>query len=313
MSICNLSRAVLLIVAGCCVIQDARGQVGQHAQYLLHGTLHLAAAGLAVGFANLNVTDPNEPGPSLSASIGQWFVAAEWTTSDRWQITGELPGGITIDETTDSVNRYYNFSVPIADETLIPFRSDISLRGGAYALGEFEQPPATLNYLFSAQAWAVATPLGDSPVLGDVDGDVDIDDYIIVIQGIVVGSPNPTLAGGDANQDRIVDATDLQNVVDALPGLPGDFDSDLDVDGADFLAWQRGVSTSANAQISDGDANFDETVDGEDLEIWELGFGTTTSSSVTAVPEPTSMPLLIPGAFAYFLRRRQTSLRQAGA
>lgn len=286
---------------------------GPEAQYLLHGTLHLAAAGLRVGFANLNVTDPNDPGPSLRASIGQWFVEAEWTTGNTWRITGELPGGITIDETTDSVNRYYNFSVPVVDESLIPFDSSISLTGGAYAVGVFEQPPSTLNYLLSAQAWAVATPLGESPVLGDVDGDgdVDIDDYIIVVQGTEEGSPNPTLGGGDTNQDRVVDATDLQNVVDALPGLPGDFDSDLDVEGADFLAWQRGVSTSANAQISDGDANFDEIVDGEDLEIWELGFGTVLSPSVTAVPEPTSMLQMVLVAIIIGMRRCKTSIGQA--
>jgi hypothetical protein len=149
--------------------------------------------------------------------------------------------------------------------------------------------------------------------LGDVDGDgdVDIDDYIIVVQGTEEGSPNPTLGGGDTNQDRVVDATDLQNVVDALPGLPGDFDSDLDVEGADFLAWQRGVSTSANAQISDGDANFDEIVDGEDLEIWELGFGTVLSPSVTAVPEPTSMLQMVLVAIIIGMRRCKTSIGQA--
>lgn len=54
-----------------------------------------------------------------------------------------------------------------------------------------------------------------------------------------------------------------------------DFDGDGDVDGRDFLAWQRGSGIQApNATKSDGDADNDLDVDGNDLAIWQAQYGT---------------------------------------
>jgi hypothetical protein len=53
-----------------------------------------------------------------------------------------------------------------------------------------------------------------------------------------------------------------------------DFDGDGDVDGRDFLAWQRGYGTSSAAK-TDGDADNDGSVNGVDLGIWQEQYGTT--------------------------------------
>jgi hypothetical protein len=65
-----------------------------------------------------------------------------------------------------------------------------------------------------------------------------------------------------------------------VPGPPApDFDFDGDVDGADFLLWQRGGSPSPLSPA--------------DLADWQLNYGTTSAvSSATAVPEPSSIILL---------------------
>ena len=57
-------------------------------------------------------------------------------------------------------------------------------------------------------------------------------------------------------------------------GVPGDFDGDGDVDGADFLAWQRVPSVGSLAD-------------------WQTNFGTVASLSTTsaAVPEPATLLL----------------------
>lgn len=50
-----------------------------------------------------------------------------------------------------------------------------------------------------------------------------------------------------------------------------DFDGDADVDGSDFLAWQRGYGQGAAAVA--GDANNDDLVDAVDLDIWTTDYG----------------------------------------
>jgi hypothetical protein len=71
-----------------------------------------------------------------------------------------------------------------------------------------------------------------------------------------------------------------------------DFDSDGDVDGADFLTWQRNVSKNTGATLSIGDANNDQAVDGDDLVVWKDQFGSSAAASAP-VPEPGSLALLL--------------------
>lgn len=65
------------------------------------------------------------------------------------------------------------------------------------------------------------------------------------------------------------------------PSPSGDFDGDGDVDGRDFLLWQRGYGTPApNATPFDGDADGDQDVDGDDLEIWQGQYGLGTFAAL---------------------------------
>lgn len=63
--------------------------------------------------------------------------------------------------------------------------------------------------------------------------------------------------------------------------LPGDFDGDEDVDGADFMAWQRGESPNPNSAA--------------DLADWRENYGVSVlgGSSTAAVPEPSTMCLCL--------------------
>ena len=58
-----------------------------------------------------------------------------------------------------------------------------------------------------------------------------------------------------------------------LSAPTADFDQDGDVDGRDFLDWQRGLGKSSDVVLADGDANGDGTVDGSDLIIWKSQYG----------------------------------------
>lgn len=54
-----------------------------------------------------------------------------------------------------------------------------------------------------------------------------------------------------------------------------DFDNDGDVDGRDFLIWQRGFGTT-NANLTDGDADGDQDVDDDDGNVWAAQYGSTS-------------------------------------
>ncbi|HEX6960707.1 MAG TPA: choice-of-anchor Q domain-containing protein [Lacipirellula sp.] len=68
---------------------------------------------------------------------------------------------------------------------------------------------------------------------------------------------------------------------DLAPGVPADFDNDSDVDGRDFLTWQRNLGNDS-ATRADGDADGDGVVDGQDLGVWQDNFGSAGGSSIAA-------------------------------
>jgi len=79
--------------------------------------------------------------------------------------------------------------------------------------------------------------------------------------------------------------------IQAIP-RSGDFDNDGDVDGADFLAWQRDTGIG-------------------NLSDWESSFGSTGALAAThSVPEPTTWLLLLVGVVLVLLAQRGLLLRR---
>lgn len=84
------------------------------------------------------------------------------------------------------------------------------------------------------------------------------------------------------------------------PNFAADFDGDLDVDGADYLQWQRGLGTTGDALQRHGDVNGDHSVDAADLTGWRSEFGSSLETFVGApstaqaflTPEPSGISLL---------------------
>ena len=86
---------------------------------------------------------------------------------------------------------------------------------------------------------------------------------------------------------RINDPTQAENnvvptVSNVVPAT-GDFDGDGDVDGRDFLAWQRGYGMTTGAALANGDSNADGDVDGEDLATWQETYGQPMEAPAEAV------------------------------
>ena len=85
-------------------------------------------------------------------------------------------------------------------------------------------------------------------------------------------------------------ALDNIKVGTAAVAANADFDSDGDVDGKDFLTWQKGFGTGTT--LAQGDANGDGAVNAADLTIWKSKFGLPPAEAAAgAVPEPAAFCL----------------------
>jgi hypothetical protein len=110
-----------------------------------------------------------------------------------------------------------------------------------------------------------------------------------------------TYNGADINQPNTSAdwAWDRVRMTTVGGATPGDFDSDGDVDGADFVAWQTNFPKASGATLDQGDADADGDVDGADFVVWQTNFPFSPGGGVAPVPEPGAIvSLLIGGALA---------------
>jgi hypothetical protein len=86
-----------------------------------------------------------------------------------------------------------------------------------------------------------------------------------------------------------------------------DFNDDSQIDGVDFLAWQRGFGKTLNALPADGDADSDHDVDAADLNAWKSQFG---AISATATVESMSQPTISTNSFVAAAVQESSLLRR---
>ncbi len=133
----------------------------------------------------------------------------------------------------------------------------------------------------------------DFPRSGWVPGD-EVAPYLIdVTEYIEPGRTHDvelTIAGVDINSYWRVSAY-LSGTSAVAVSQPGDYDDDDDVDGRDFLIWQRGGGDSSG------------------LTTWQQNYGAVRSpGELAVVPEPSTLAIAIlgVGALGCVLKRRQT-------
>ncbi|MCC7084017.1 MAG: hypothetical protein IT427_03295 [Pirellulales bacterium] len=109
------------------------------------------------------------------------------------------------------------------------------------------------------------------------------------------GNSNPNSFNGLIDDVYIFDEALSDSQIAAIAAgsqaVPGDFNGDGNVDGADFVAWQTHFPTASGASLADGDANGDEAVDGADFVIWQTNFPFPLAPGVSPVPEPPAILL----------------------
>jgi hypothetical protein len=90
--------------------------------------------------------------------------------------------------------------------------------------------------------------------------------------------------------------------------VPGDFDSDGDVDGADFVAWQTNFPKATGATLAQGDGDGDGDVDGADFVVWQTNFPYTPGPGAAPVPEPAGFILALAAVATMGCRRRRGAI-----
>lgn len=136
------------------------------------------------------------------------------------------------------------------------------------------------------------------------------------MEGLTVG---PRLPNGDYLLLGVVDDGDSisSNSIVAFTATPttpiptapptADFDSDNDIDGTDFLTWQRGYGVTTLAGRAHGDGNQDGTVTSADLSLWQNQFGVVpANTTLQPVPEPATLAMLFVAGVAWVTSRQRS-------
>ncbi len=99
----------------------------------------------------------------------------------------------------------------------------------------------------------------------------------------------------------------IDNLVLDVPATPGDFDLNGTVNHLDLGIWELHYGTAIGASVTTGDADEDGDVDGADFLAWQRNI-TSSPPLSAAVPEPTSAVMLL-GFIVMFFSRSSFHLR----
>jgi hypothetical protein len=229
----------------------------------------------------------------ISANEGSTWTKARDLTPDPMEYPGMIynniqpilkPDGTRVDDMllfygweNDSLSTVKSFLLVDNKQTSNP-----SPANDSYAL------PSTLSW--DELPVAVSYIIYYSQLLSDIESDLNPNATLTPeLSGLTLEAGAEYYWRVDAVTDAgLVHEGDVWTFTD--PTVIGDFDRDGDVDGFDFLEWQRGLGTIYNA---------------DDLAHWEAnyGAGTLQTTSSTAVPEPATGIMLLIGMINLLFHR----------
>ncbi len=114
------------------------------------------------------------------------------------------------------------------------------------------------------------------------------------------GNSNPTPL---YDYNEMMYRLDLAKIPNLFARLPGDYNRDGVVNGADYIVWRNSMSGDIDLAA---DGNGDGMITAADYNIWRAHFGTTAASGSTlqqVVPEPSALLLFLASALGLVSRR----------
>ncbi|TWU30177.1 beta strand repeat-containing protein [Bythopirellula polymerisocia] len=274
------------------------------------GTLTIDGSGSTLtqtGASTLILGSPTGTGSAtVNVQNGGTLTTGSGTTTLDATGTINLSGG-TLSATTIDHTNGGDFNFTGGTLSVETFQGDLLNQGGMLAPGASAGSTTIVGDYTQQTGATLAIEIGGTAAVTEFDfvsvsGDVLLDGllelslidgfvpvaantFTVLTAGTLTGffdnaTPGARLdtAGGEGsflvNIDFGADQIVLSNF---LSSLTGDFDNDSDVDGRDFLVWQRGGSPNGTSS--------------GDLALWHGQYGSSTlSASATAVPEPGTLP-----------------------
>ncbi len=162
----------------------------------------------------------------------------------------------------------------------------------------------TLSQFHAGQIWELALPNGVYAVTMSIGDPEFVSTHTLNVEGVsywnnVTLNPNQfrqrtllvTVTDGRLTLDQgsLGDRATRPNYIEVIPtSAPslfqlklGNFDGDADVDGSDFLIWQRGLGTASPVHAQ-GDGDEDGDVDAADLAVWRASYATSYAAAPAA-------------------------------
>jgi len=245
-------------------------------------------------------------GSEVSGTTDDLELNGELILGGNSTIYGDILASGTLDPTMPGSN------VTLLFDTVATFVGDVIFTESFFLVaaigeGEGEGEVAAL----STPSSSISITVGDTPSVMTVTGELALASDTVLELNYSSGSPSEVgesfqilsadnITGSFANVQAVADGrfwdvevSGNEIVVTATDQLvtSADFDFDGDVDGFDFLEWQRG---------------FGSTYGSNDLANWEANYGDQgeTVAVVAAVPEPSTM-LMAMTAMGLCYRRRK--------
>lgn len=278
------------------------------------------------GFNSANIPALNDFG-SFSADFTEFVLTHNALTGQVTLSAGGVPlydfadprfvggatGAVGIGTGNDAAS--FDDLVVITETPVMPFVSDLTIDGdytqlmGAVLELDIYNPlrhdQLNIGGHFNAGGTLAVSLVADAPnpILGDM---FDILDFQ-TSSGQFDDFDLPDLPTGLAWSTSDLLTSGLLEVV-AEPSA--DFDGNGSIDGIDFLILQRNFGLTGQTNNTNGDANFDGTVNGADLSVWESQYGlSVTESTISRVPEPKSLALVVIGAIVALCREERGTVR----
>ncbi len=266
------------------------------------GGIFTSRGGLTVASSTISGNNSSEDGGGIFSYFGPLTLTSSTvsgnTTFSRGGGIFTSRGGLTVTSSTISGNNSSEdgggvFAFNSGDDPLLAIQNSIVAGNTAAGAGPdlLPDPDSPLDIDFSligdttGSGVTAGTGTGNlldvDPLLGPLaDNGGPTQTHLLLPSSPSIDMGDPSLVSPPVYDQRgfafarVVGGRIDSGAVESS-AVSADFDVDGDVDGFDFLIWQRGSGTSSNAMHSKGDANVDGMVDTSDLAVWQTQYSTT--------------------------------------